>query len=71
VLTLPPDLFTLLLPFAPLFSRVVFQHIQLLVAGALLTPGRRTIAALLRTLGASSIATGGLPAGRRGSCSAC
>lgn len=51
MLTLPPELFTLLLPFAPLFSRPVFRHVQLLVVGALLTPGRRTIAALLRTLG--------------------
>lgn len=51
MLTLPPELFTLLLPFAPLFSRTVFQHVQLLVVGALLTPGRRTITALLRTLG--------------------
>jgi hypothetical protein len=51
VLALPPELFTLLLPFAPLFSRTVFAHVQLLVAGALLTPGRRTVAALLRTLG--------------------
>src|SRR5437588_489098 len=48
---LPPDLFTLLLPFAPLFSRVVFPHVQLRVVGALLTPGRRTLAALLRTRG--------------------
>lgn len=51
MLTLPLELFTLLLPFAPLFSPAVFQHVQLLVVGALLTPGRRTIAALLRTLG--------------------
>jgi hypothetical protein len=51
VLTLPLDLFTLLLPFAPLFSRTVFPHVQLLIVGALLTPGQRTIAALLRTLG--------------------
>lgn len=51
MLTLPLELFTLLLPFAPLFSRTVFPHVQLLVVGALLTPGRRTIAALLRALG--------------------
>ena len=51
MLTLPPDLFTLMLVFAPLFSRPVFQHVQLLVVGALLAPGRRTIAAVLRALG--------------------
>ena len=51
MVTLPLALFTLLLPFAALFSRTVFQRVQLLVVGALLTPGRRTVAALLRTLG--------------------
>jgi hypothetical protein len=51
VLTLPSDLFTLMLAFAPLFSRPVFQHVQVLVVGALLVPGRRTIAAILRVLG--------------------
>lgn len=51
MVTLPLDLFTLLMPFAPLFSRPVFQHVRLMVLGALLTPGRRTVAAILRTLG--------------------
>lgn len=51
MITPPLDLFTLLLPFSPLFSRPVFQHVRLLVLGAILTPGRRTVAALLRTLG--------------------
>jgi hypothetical protein len=51
VITLPSDLFTLMLAFAPLFSRPVFQHVQAVVVGALLAPGRRTIAAVLRVLG--------------------
>jgi len=40
-----------LAPFAPLFSERVFQHVQLLVAGAILAPGKRTVASALRALG--------------------
>ena len=49
--TLPPDVFTLLMYFAPLFSRPVVGHAVILVTGALLTPGRRTVASALRILG--------------------
>jgi len=48
---LPPAFLTLLMSFAPLFSAPVFQHVLVLTAGALLTPGRRTIAAALRAVG--------------------
>src|SRR5438874_5882493 len=48
---LPPEFLTLLMIFAPLFSAPVFQHVLVLTAGALLTPGRRTVAAALRILG--------------------
>jgi hypothetical protein len=48
---LPPDLIALRLPFAPLFSRPVFQHAQLLLAGAILAPGKRTVTAARRALG--------------------
>jgi hypothetical protein len=40
-----------LAPFAPLFSRRVWQHVQLLLAGAILAPGKRTVAAALRAVG--------------------
>ena len=40
-----------LAPFAPLFSKSVFQHVQVLVAGAILAPGRRTVSSALRTMG--------------------
>jgi hypothetical protein len=43
----------LLLPFAPLFSRRVWRHALVLVAGAILTPGRRTVCAALRAMGLS------------------
>jgi hypothetical protein len=41
----------LLAPFAPLFSKSVFQHVQVLVAGAILAPGRRTVSSALRAMG--------------------
>ena len=48
---LPPTILATLVPFAPLFSRRVWAHVQVLVAGALLAPARRTVAAALRILG--------------------
>jgi hypothetical protein len=38
-------------PFAPLFSGRIFEHVQVLVAGAILAPGKRTVASALRTMG--------------------
>ncbi|MDQ3910952.1 MAG: transposase [Actinomycetota bacterium] len=38
-------------PFAPLFSKRVFRHVQVLVAGAILAPGKRTVASALRAMG--------------------
>jgi hypothetical protein len=38
-------------PFAPVFSRRVWECAQVLVVGALLAPGERTIAAVLRVMG--------------------
>src|SRR5918995_6282063 len=40
-----------LAPFAPLFSRRVFRHVHVLVAGAILAPGKRTVASALRAMG--------------------
>jgi hypothetical protein len=51
--TLPEPMIRLLVPFAPLFSRRVWVHAQLLVMGAILTPGQRTVTAILRVLGLS------------------
>src|SRR4051794_4054809 len=51
--TLPPAMLQLLLPFAPLFARRVWCHALVLVAGAILTPGRRTVCAALRVMGLS------------------
>jgi hypothetical protein len=38
-------------PFAPLFSARVFEHVGVLVAGAILAPGKRTVASALRAMG--------------------
>src|SRR3712207_3637670 len=37
--------------FAPLFSKSVFQLVQVLVAGSILAPGNRTVASALRAMG--------------------
>lgn len=37
--------------FAPLFSQRVFQHAKVLLAGAVLAPGRRTVSSALHVMG--------------------
>ena len=49
--TLPPKMVQALVPFAPLFSKRVWQHAQLLVVGAILAPGKRSVASALRAMG--------------------
>ena len=49
--TLPLQMVQALAPFAPLFSRRVFGHVQVLLAGAILAPGKRTVASALRAMG--------------------
>jgi DDE superfamily endonuclease len=49
--TLPATMIRVLAPFAPLFSNRVFQHVQVLLAGAILAPGRRTVSSALRAMG--------------------
>jgi hypothetical protein len=48
---LPPRFLARLAPFADLFTRPTWLHIPLLLAGAILAPGRRTVTAALRILG--------------------
>jgi DDE superfamily endonuclease len=40
--------------FAPVFSRPVWQHVQVLLTGAVLAPGQRTVTAILRIMGRSA-----------------
>ena len=54
--TLPPAMILLLRPFALLFSKRVWLHAQVLLAGVLLAPAQRTVTAALRAQ--SAIARG-------------
>jgi DDE superfamily endonuclease len=51
---LPDAIILVLAPFAPLFSQRVWLHAQLLLLGAMLAPGARTVTAALRAMGLSS-----------------
>jgi DDE superfamily endonuclease len=53
MLTLPAELLALLGAFAPLFSRPVWEHAQVLLVGAMLATGKRTVTACLRVMGLS------------------
>jgi hypothetical protein len=55
MLTLPIEFTSLMMVFTPLFSWRVWQHVQVLVVGAILAPGQRTVAATLRVMGLSHI----------------
>ncbi len=54
MLTLPLELANLIVAFAPLFSKPIFQHAQVLLVGALLSPGKRTVTSALRVMGLSA-----------------
>ena len=72
--TLPAMMLHLLNPFVPLFSRRLWPHVQVLLAGAILPPGKRTVSAALRVMGLgqtehfqrSTIASSTAPLGRAG-----
>src|SRR3990172_6596572 len=51
--TLPKAHDSLLQAFAPHFSNYVWQHARILLIGAILVPGRRTVTAVLRIMGLS------------------
>ena len=82
MLTLPDAILAVLLPFSTLFTNPTWQKAQLLLVGAILTPGQRTVAAALRVMGRSdqrdypattrySIGRYGRPVRLLGSCSCC
>jgi hypothetical protein len=50
---LPDAIILVLAPVAPLFSQRVWLHAQLLLLGAMLAPGTRTVTAALRAMGLS------------------
>jgi DDE superfamily endonuclease len=49
--TLSPTMIRFLAPFAPLFSKRVWQNAQVLLVGAILAPGQRTVSSALRAMG--------------------
>jgi hypothetical protein len=49
--SLPSEMIGVLAPFAQLFSDRVWRHAQVLVLGALLVPGQRTVSRCLRVMG--------------------
>jgi hypothetical protein len=51
---LPSEYTTILTTFARLFSRRVWQHVQILLLGAILAPRQRTVTAILRIMGLST-----------------
>jgi hypothetical protein len=53
MLTVPVTLMRLIVKFAPLFSQRVWEHALVLVVGAVLAPGKRTVTAILRVMGRS------------------
>ena len=53
MLTLPDAIVSLLVPFATLFRNPTWLKAQVLLVGAILAPGQRTVAAALRVMGLS------------------
>ena len=53
MVNLPPELVTIISVFATLFTETVWRRAQVLLVGAMLTPGQRTVASILRVMGLS------------------
>lgn len=48
---LPKEFLPLILTFAPLFSKPVWKSALVLLVGAIVAPGKRTVSAILRAMG--------------------
>jgi hypothetical protein len=51
MLSLPIALTSAIGVFAPVFARPVWQHVNVLMPGAVLAPGKRTVTAILQMMG--------------------
>ena len=51
---MPSEYTTILTTFATLFSKRIWQRVQILLMGAILAPGQRTVTAVLRIMGLSA-----------------
>src|ERR1041384_2206556 len=54
MLSLPIAFSSVIGIFVPVFSRPVWQHVKVLLTGAVLAPGQRTVTAILRIMGLSA-----------------
>ena len=54
MLSLPIAFSSVIGIFAPVFARPVWQHVTVLLTGAVLAPGQRTVTAMLRIMGRSA-----------------
>src|SRR5207344_2874976 len=54
MLSLPIALSSVIGVFAPVFSRPVWQHVKVLLTGAVLAPSQRTVTAILQMMGRSA-----------------
>jgi hypothetical protein len=51
MLTMPQEMMKVILPFVALFSETVWDYAQILLMGAILAPGKRTVSATLTVMG--------------------
>lgn len=51
MLILPHEIMVVLCQFAPVFSERIWDWVQVMVVGAILAPGRRTVSSILRVMG--------------------
>jgi DDE superfamily endonuclease len=54
MLSLPIPFTSVMGVFVPVFSRPVWQHVKVLLTGAVLAPGKRTVTAMLQSMGRSA-----------------
>jgi hypothetical protein len=50
---LPIEIISVLLPFADLFSKKVWNHVQIMLVGSILATGKRTVTSILEVMGLS------------------
>jgi hypothetical protein len=55
MLIVPKEFAVFMTTFAPLFTKRVWQHVQVLLVGTILTPDRRTVTAALRVMGLAHV----------------
>ena len=48
---LPVEIISVLLPFAAIFSKKVWNHVQVMLVGSILTTGKRTVTSILEVMG--------------------